>query len=168
MFLLAATGALIMMNMSIEPWVAINDSVMGGVSTGGMYQENDTLVFKGQLSLQNNGGFSSARRLASEDFSKSKGIRLTVKGDGRSYQMRLRQGMSFDGIAWRREFSTDGSVQIFEFTFEEFEPVFRGRLVRNAGDISPALISQIGFLIADKNEEPFSLQLFKMELLDNV
>jgi hypothetical protein len=164
MFLLAATGAL-MMNMAVDPWVSINDSVMGGVSTGGMHQAGEGLHFRGNLSLQNNGGFSSVRRLASEDFTKSKGIRLTVKGDGRNYQFRLRQDKSFDGVAWRKEFSTDGSVQVFEFTFDQFEPVFRGRLVRNAGPVKPDLISQIGFLIADKNEAPFSLQVFKIDLL---
>ena len=43
-------------------WYAVNDNVMGGVSRGFFaVTENETGAFTGQLSLQNNGGFSSVR-----------------------------------------------------------------------------------------------------------
>ena len=160
-----AMGISIMMNMSIEPWRSVNDGVMGGVSSGGMISTPAGLAFQGQLSLENNGGFSSVRRLVDEDLTHSYGIRLSVKGDGRSYQLRLRQDRNYDGVAWRREFTTDGSVQTFEFEYSSFEPVFRGRIVNSAGKLDPAQITQLGFLIADKLEGHFSLSIRKMEVM---
>lgn len=167
MVCLGVTGVAIMMSMSIEPWRSINDPVMGGLSSGRMESTEEGLSFQGVLSLRNNGGFSSVRRMVSEDLTSSRGIRLTVKGDGRRYQLRLRQDRDFDGVAWRREFSTDGSIQVIELTYPEFEPVYRGRIIENAGAINPAMIRQIGFLIADKIEGAFSLSILKMEILNH-
>jgi monofunctional biosynthetic peptidoglycan transglycosylase len=163
----ATTKAQTVMDLSIEPWHAINDEVMGGLSSGTMVSSDEGLCFKGVLSLRNNGGFSSVRRTVSEDFSDSRGIRLTIKGDGRRYQLRLRQDQNFDGIAWRHEFSTDGSLQVIELPYPEFEAVVRGRIIKDAGAINPAMIRQIGFLIADKIEGRFSLSVLKMEILKN-
>ena len=43
-------------------WFSVNDNVMGGVSQGGAkITPNQTLLFSGELSLKNNGGFSSIR-----------------------------------------------------------------------------------------------------------
>jgi hypothetical protein len=45
-----------------EPgWTAVNDGVMGGVSRGGAKLVDGSLHFRGILSLENNGGFSSIR-----------------------------------------------------------------------------------------------------------
>ena len=45
-----------------EPgWTAVNDGVMGGVSRGGAKLIDGSLHFRGILSLDNNGGFSSIR-----------------------------------------------------------------------------------------------------------
>ena len=42
-------------------WYALNDGVMGGVSSGASVPNDDYLKYKGQLSLENNGGFSQIR-----------------------------------------------------------------------------------------------------------
>ena len=96
---LSTIRAASMMSMSVEPWYAINDNVMGGLSRGGIALSDVGLHFNGTLSLQNNGGFSSVRRPVSDDLTDSRGIRLTIKGDGRKYQLRLRQDQNFDGVA---------------------------------------------------------------------
>lgn len=163
-FLISA-GTFIMLSMSAGSWYAVNDDVMGGVSSGKMTVTDDQLLFHGELSLQNNGGFASVRRRVSEDMAGSIGIRLTVKGDGRKYQFRLRQDRNFDGVAWRHEFSSDGSTQVLELSYADFEPVFRGRLVREAGPVVPGQITQIGFMIADKTEGAFSLSVLNIEVL---
>ena len=56
-------------DMRIAPWRSVNDGVMGGFSAGGMEQSDEGLKFVGRLSLENNGGFSSARRLVEQDLS---------------------------------------------------------------------------------------------------
>lgn len=57
------------LDMQIAPWRSVNDGVMGGLSAGGMEQSDEGLKFVGRLSLENNGGFSSARRLVEQDLS---------------------------------------------------------------------------------------------------
>ena len=68
----------------------VNDGVMGGLSQGIIEMtQNDSLLFKGNISLQNNGGFSSFR-IAGKlwDLSAWKGVEILVKGDGRTYGLR--------------------------------------------------------------------------------
>jgi len=149
----------IVLNMSPDPWRAINDGVMGGVSSGRMVQSGENLRFEGALSLENNGGFASVRRLVDEDLSEATGIRLQVRGDGRTYQFRLRQDGRFDGVAWRAEFTTTGDWQSVDISFDDFVPVFRGRRVPQAGPVVPPAIRQIGFMLADKTPGPFALEV---------
>jgi len=62
---------------------------------------------------------------------------------------------SFDGVAWRQAFATDGSVQAIDLAYPEFEAVHRARRIENTGAIDPAHITQLGFLIADKKRRWF-------------
>ena len=61
-----AMTAMASLDMRADPWRSVNDGVMGGRSSGGMVQAEDALKFTGELSLENNGGFSSVRRLVEE------------------------------------------------------------------------------------------------------
>ena len=42
-------------------WNVVNDGVMGGLSKGSKQLTKNSLIFKGKVSLDNNGGFSSLR-----------------------------------------------------------------------------------------------------------
>jgi monofunctional biosynthetic peptidoglycan transglycosylase len=153
------------LDMNPEPWRAINDGVMGGISAGRMVGTEYGLSFEGELSLENNGGFASVRRLVGQDLAGMRGVRIEVRGDGRSYQARFRQDGRFDGVAWRAAFETDGSWQTVELAFGSFEPVFRGRRVPQAGPLVPADIRQFGFMLADGTPGPFRLEVRSIEFL---
>ena len=153
------------LDMESNAWRSINDGVMGGLSSGGIVQIDEGLRFTGDLSLENNGGFSSARRLVEQDLSGATGVRLEVRGDGREYQFRIRQNNRFDGVAWRAMFPTNDEWQVVEIALDEFIPVFRGRTVAEAGPIVPSRIEQIGFLLADKNDGGFELDIRRIEFL---
>jgi NADH dehydrogenase [ubiquinone] 1 alpha subcomplex assembly factor 1 len=144
------------------PWAIVNDGVMGGRSSGGLgLTEEGTALFRGFVSLENNGGFASVRaRLGSIDLSEYEGVTLRVRGDGRKYQIRFRTDEAFDGVAYQREFATTaGEWTEHTLSFEDFQPSFRGRVPRGAGPLEPALIRQMGFLIGDKREGPFRLEI---------
>ncbi len=143
-----------------ERWRGVDDTVMGGVSEGEFYvTQQDTGVFRGTLSLENNGGFSSARRASGDyDFSNASELSLRVKGDGRRYQVRV-QTADAEDISYRATFATAGEWQVVDVSFSEFEPVFRGRIVSDAPPLNAAAIEQIGFLIADKKEGEFKLEV---------
>jgi monofunctional biosynthetic peptidoglycan transglycosylase len=147
-------------------WRAVNDGVMGGVSSGRMVASDDGLRFEGRLSLENNGGFASVRHRVEQDLSAAGRVQMNLRGDGRTYQFRIRHNQGFDGVAWRAEFSTTGEWQTVELALSEFEPVFRGRRVRDAGPVVPSAISQIGFLLADKTPGSFALTIRSIEFLE--
>ena len=121
------------------------------------------LRFTGELSLENNGGFSSARRSVEQDLSGAKKVRLEVRGDGREYQFRIRLNNRFDGVAWRAMFTTSDEWQTVEIALDEFIPVFRGRTVAEAGPVVASAIQQIGFLLSDKNAGRFELDIRSIE-----
>ena len=77
-------------------WRVVDDVVMGGRSSGSFtIDENGHGVFKGNVSLENNGGFSSLRyrfkKLKTKGYTK---VVLRVKGDGKSYQFRVKANSS--------------------------------------------------------------------------
>lgn len=147
------------LTLEAEPWRSINDGVMGGVSSGHIIAFGAGLRFEGELSLENNGGFASVRRSIDADLAHSKGIQLEVRGDGRTYQLRLRQDGRFDGIAWRAEFQPETNWQTIRLDFDTFEPVFRGRPVVEAGPVVPSELRQLGFMVADKTPGVFTLDI---------
>lgn len=152
-------------NMEADSWRSVNDGVMGGMSSGRMLQNGEQLVFSGALSLENNGGFSSVRRLVKQDLSGANRIRIEVRGDGREYQFRIRQNNRFDGVAWSAMFKAEDDWKSVEMALEQFIPVFRGRTVPQAGPVVASEIQQIGFLLADKNAGPFKLEIRHIEFL---
>ena len=49
-------------NIGINNWIIVNDNVMGGISNSSLSLNNENnLVFNGNVSLDNNGGFASVR-----------------------------------------------------------------------------------------------------------
>ena len=50
-------------NIGIDKWGIVNDGVMGGISQSNIYlNEANNIIFAGNVSLENNGGFASIRR----------------------------------------------------------------------------------------------------------
>ena len=142
-------------------WQNVNDNVMGGVSQGQMsFTAQGTGLFRGTLSLENNGGFSSVRRDASDyDFSGVSRIVTRVRGDGRRYQLRV-HSRNDDSVIYRFEFETvEHKWQTVSVPLSGFEPVFRGRIVESAPPLSADVITQVGFLIADKKSGNFTLEI---------
>ena len=49
-------------NIGLDNWNIVNDDVMGGISTSYLsVSDGKSLIFNGNLSLENNGGFASSR-----------------------------------------------------------------------------------------------------------
>jgi monofunctional biosynthetic peptidoglycan transglycosylase len=143
-------------------WVAINDGVMGGTSSGGLRMSPEGVgVFEGNLSLENNGGFASVRTAPDiTDVGRAAGIRVRVRGDGRTYRLRLRTDMNFDGIAYQSHFETvKGEWLEIDLPFASFTPTFRGRTVTGAEPLNTSDVRQLGFMIADKTPGPFRLEI---------
>ena len=140
----------------------VNDGVMGGLSQGRIEMtQNDSLLFKGNISLQNNGGFSSFR-IAGKlwDLSAWKGIEILVKGDGRTYGLRATTDETFlrSSVSFTADFKTvkDEWVKL-QIPFSKMKASWRGRkLDRN---FDPAQIKGLGIILADKQAGKFALEI---------
>ena len=161
--LLSTMTMILPVKLDSTSWRSINDGVMGGRSAGGMIPADEGVTFRGDLSLENNGGFSSVRSLVTGDLSSMTHVRLEVRGDGREYQFRIRQNRRFDGVAWRSAFIAGDQWKVVDLPFADFTPVFRGRVIRNAGPVVPSDIQQIGFLLADGRPGNFALDIRRIE-----
>ena len=113
-------------------WVTVNDTVMGGVSEGQYtFTGDNTLLFRGNLSLDNNGGFASVRtRTADLDMAGYDAVAIRVKGDGRTYNFDLRTASPRMASAYRQSFETrDGEWLDIRFPLEDFVLTSFGRRV---------------------------------------
>jgi NADH dehydrogenase [ubiquinone] 1 alpha subcomplex assembly factor 1 len=148
---------------SLKPWQIINDTVMGGVSESSLQPGgNGTALFTGFVSLKNYGGFCSAssRENKNYDLSSSHGIAVRVKGDGKTYKLTLKTDASFTGYAYQFSFATIKDLWItVQAPFKDFIARFRGTTMPDAPAVKSPKIKSFGFLIGDKQEGPFSLEI---------
>lgn len=146
-------------------WQIINDGVMGGLSRSAWRLDDSGLHFQGALSTANGGGFASIRGALPAPLTGLRGIGLTVSGDGRQYQLRLRETGAADGVAWRACFDTAGSGQSIELTAGAFEPVIRGRRVALDGGLAQRSFHHIGFMLTSRRDGPFALSVHHIEII---
>ena len=141
-------------------WPHINDGVMGGVSSGSMVSGDGFATFQGVVSFDNNGGFSSVRsRPVLHDLSAYDGLRVRLRGDGKRYGFRLKTDASFDGVSYQIGIEPPAGEWVeLELPFDDFVPVYRGRVVRNHPDLDPARIMTFGLIIS-RQEGPFRLDV---------
>lgn len=145
-----------------QPWVSNNDGVMGGLSKGGAEMTETGMSFSGILSLENNGGFSSIQNRVELDLSEFKGIRLKVRGDGRTYQLRLNSDARFRliwPVSFSREFRTQPSEWLeVDIPFSQLRQSWRGRTL-SGHTFNPSKIEMMGVLLGDKQSGPFKLEI---------
>lgn len=144
-------------------WTVTNDNVMGGISTGELIYLDNMSRFRGELSLENNGGFSSVKRSIESPVHEIDSAELVFIGDGRTYQLRLTTSKDGNRVQYKHDFDTIKGEQLNKiFHFNDFQAVFRGSLLSDAPELKARDIKQIGFLIADKQPSLFELNLIQL------
>ena len=146
-----------------EPaWIAVNDGVMGGVSRGGAKLIDGSLHFRGVLSLENNGGFSSIRSGGpTRDLQAAKAIMLRVKGDGRTYRLQLATNAEFRRarISYQAEFPTKrGEWTEVTVPLASLVPQVRGQKL-SGPPLDRTRIEEIGLSLSDGNPGAFALEV---------
>ena len=146
--------------IGLKNWNIVNDDVMGGVSTSNisLNQEN-TLIFNGYLSLDNNGGFASSRlNLYRETLNGIKSLRIKFRGDGNTYKLRLRQNNRSASYSCDFKSIKDQWIEI-ELNIEDFKPFWRGYSYNNYPKLDTNEINSLGIQISDKQEGEFKLEI---------
>lgn len=151
-------------SIKVNDWYQTNDSVMGGISTSKMTNnDNGFGVFEGSVSTDNNGGFAMTRLPVDVDLKKSsKNIILRVKGDGKKYQFRIKS-KKFQRYWYVQSFQTSTKTEDIVIPLNNFYASFRGYKL-NIGNFSGNAIKEIAILIGNKKNEDFKLTIEKISI----
>ena len=148
-------------------WSTVNDTVMGGRSSStwkaGSFSSS---VFKGYLSLENNGGFASVRHnVRNKDFSDESGIFLKFIGDGRTYQFRIRS-KSASWADYYHEFETQDDKELSVFLpFQDFKASWRGLNLRMLPPLKSRDVIEVGLFLSDKKQGKFKLEISEISAM---
>jgi len=148
----------------VSNWRIVDDVVMGGRSSGNFsLTPNGHGLFKGSVSLENNGGFSSVRcnigKIEMKDYTT---LKIRVKGDGKKYQIRIK-ARARDYFSYVTYIETSSDWEIIEVPLQDFYASFRGRRV-NYPNFSEDYMEEIGFLFGNKKAEDFALEIDYIQL----
>ena len=159
----SGVGKILDFGPSEPAWSAVNDGVMGGVSRGGVATRGGVLVFRGAVSLENNGGFASARsgrmpKGSAALIGQATEFVVRLRGDGKMYRFTV---SPLDGPDWYwAEVATESGVwREVRIPFAELRPRTRfGEPTVGPGyDGRP--LQSVGVLIFNKRAEVFRLSL---------
>ncbi|MEY3091561.1 MAG: hypothetical protein RIU67_344 [Actinomycetota bacterium] len=134
---------------------------MGGVSNSRTEWADGQMIFAGDLSLDNNGGFCSLRSAVSADLgslaARSTALTLTATGDDQTYVVQVRTDR--DLFIQRVEIAA-GNEETYVLPFAAFTATdFMLDAITPLEPLDPADIIQIAVYILDKQEGPFRLAI---------
>lgn len=145
-------------------WEIENDVVMGGNSTSKLERSADgNAIFKGSISLENDGGFASIQyHFAPKNIRGYSKVLIRLKGDGKDYQFRTKADLK-EKASYIYTFKTSGEWETIEVPLNEMKPMFRGEEM-DLPNFSADEIQEARFLIGNKKAEDFILEIEKIEL----
>lgn len=152
----------------VAAWTTLNDPVMGGQSTSTITYGHGGLMFSGTISLENNGGFASARSPQDPEIGRkaagAKSLRVHAVGDGKTYVLKV--GATGQPWSYIQRFTTEAAVErIYELPIEGFEPV--GMRLDPAPEapqtLAPSTISTVSVYILDKQQGPFEITISEID-----
>lgn len=153
-------------------WVSVNDTVFLGASKGRFeVQSEGAAKFEGTLSLKRGGGWCSVRRrpvpeLQADDLSHAAALRLHVRGDGKPYGFDLRDDDRRNGTYYEAPLATvAGQWTTIDVPLSGFSPLHQGRPEPDAPALDRRHVRSYGFVIANKQEGPFSLEVGWISLI---
>jgi uncharacterized protein YbjT (DUF2867 family) len=133
-------------------WGALDDVVMGGVSSSNIQLTANTAVFTGNVSTANSGGFASIRTKNFDppvNLSGYTGVELRVKGDGQRYKLFLRSDTAWDGLGYSHSFDTVADTWTnIRVPFADLVPVFRAKTVKDAPPLNAGRISSFQLMLS--------------------
>ena len=146
---------------SVQSWRPENDVVMGGVSSSALTyavdpDENGAGRFSGAVSLANGGGFAQVVcDKTSFDLRGFQGVLVRVKGDDKTYELRLETDA--ERVTYAQAFIAANRWQEVRLAFADFEPTFHGKAVLDAPALNLEAIRTVSFLIAGEQAGDFEL-----------
>jgi len=148
----------------LQGWGIQDDGVMGGLSKGRIsINEGGNVLFSGDISLENNGGFSSMQvGFDPVDVSAFQTIHLGLMGDGKRYQIRV-ESEPGARLGYATDFETSGTWEVIDIPFKEMFAIRHGNRL-DKPNYPGQQLAHIQILIGNKTAESFELELDKIWL----
>ena len=145
-----------------KDWRIVNDGVMGGLSNSAAGMTENSVRFKGHVSLDNNGGFAAFRgpygQVEMEGMSTME-IRYRSTGQGTSLQLSIAQQYWIPNFKYFLE-TTDNEWKTVKVDLTEFKQYQMGRLTgKSLGPEDLSEIKRVGFITANKKEGDFEIEI---------
>ena len=146
---------------SSTEWFSVNDSVMGGLSEGSVSYTKKSMLFKGQLSLENNGGFASVRSQTSMmDLSELQTLEIRCRGYGGTFEITMARHQEWYLPNYKHAFTPDEDWSIIQLPIRDFKEFRIGEPTGSKlnKELSASII-RMGIIKGDKKTEPFQLEV---------
>ena len=158
-------------------WAGLHDQVMGGRSEGsaqpqaGDGSEPDHVLFSGQISKDNGGGFASFRMrlsapmaIGATPIGAARAVAITLRGDGGPFKLCLHRQNDWDGIQWQADLATPGKWTTQVLPLSAFAARRRGREVRESPLSPDDVLFQIGLMTTRAEPGLFWLAVARIAL----
>jgi NADH dehydrogenase [ubiquinone] 1 alpha subcomplex assembly factor 1 len=143
--------------------VLLTDNVMGGLSKSEISYNSNSLLLKGDISLENFGGFSSIRSKFSKiDLSSYTGVKIKFKSTNQRFALTLENSQNWTKPNYKNEFfaKKDGQWHIATLYFKDFSETLIGRPTGNKMQTETLKnILRVGIITTMKQEGPFALEV---------
>ncbi len=149
---------------AMSGWEVEDDVIMGGRSKSKLiHAPAGHIVFSGNVSLENEGGFASIQNhFAPIDVSKFTHAVIRLKGDGKKFFYIVEAEKNAPNY-FVAEFSTTGEWQEVKIPLRKMYPVRRGDRL-DIPDFPAKTMTQSRFMIANGRAEAFRLEVASIRL----
>lgn len=149
-------------------WQVVNDGVMGGLSQGNAELTDNSILFKGKVSLDNNGGFSSLRsNFSRKKLSSYEQVKIRYRSEGISLAMTLSVSRAWYVPNYKTSLSsTDGEWKTLTLNLKDFRKHYIGRPMNetlNSNALSEVI--RLGFITDEKKYGDFEFELDYIEFM---
>lgn len=145
-----------------QSWRIINDGVMGGLSQAQTECLENSVLFSGKISLDNNGGFSSYRSpYGRMNFAEYETVSIRFKSKGPTFGFTMETSSYFYQPNYKAVLKAESTDwQILKIKLIDFKQYQLGRPTgERLVESDKAKIIRIGFINHDKVAAPFELEI---------
>lgn len=145
-----------------QNWQVVNDTVMGGRSQSQVNYTNNSVVFTGQVSLENNGGFASFRSPYGEwDLTQYQTLSIHYRSTGFDMAWTMKDQRPYYMPSFRGNLpNTQGEWKTIEFQLRDLEAYQLGKpLGYQLSNQQLKNIIRLGFISNEKRAGEFELEI---------
>jgi hypothetical protein len=150
-------------------WAILSDNVMGGVSEGQIEYGSNSVTLKGNVSLENRGGFVSIKsKFGNLDLSAFKMVKIRFRSSLQKYAFTLENSRRWYEPAYKHDFNAKeiNKWETITLNLDDFAEEVIGRPTGNKTDKSILEnILRIGISTNEKREGPFQLEIESIEFI---